>query len=553
MYTELDRRAFLQLTAKAAGILAVAGACGRGSPGAGIALDPSLPSPRPELRLPGEDYGFPSPMAYSPPAYSRMILTYDTLLWTDSAGQVVPWLASRFDRSPDGLTYTFHLRNNVRWHDGVPLTADDVVFSFDYFKAKRSILPTFLIAEPDFVASVTAPDPGVVQFQLDKPAVTWPASVAGGFPIFPRHVWSPIDDPTRAQEERFLVGTGPYRLESYSRGEGTYVYTANDDFFLGRPFVKRIELLRVGDELLALRNGDVDAAGPPASGAPVGSDVLRPFRNDEDYGIVKGPPDFPSALYWNLSKGGALADVRFRRACALAIDREDLAKRVTGGLGHPGNPGFLPPEHPYRVEVEQYAHDPGEANRLLDEAGYARRGGTGLREAPDGKPLRFKLLAIPALEAVVELVKAGLGRIGVELQVDPVNPLQIFIGQNDYEMAVLFYAGIAGDPDYMRDVYSSKVTRHFLTAKGYKDDELDELAERQLVTLDEAQRKSIVARMQQIVARDLPLLHLYYNTPFLVYRRGTFDQWSGRSIFNKHNLVTGLPSSGMAVRPVSEG
>lgn len=98
------------------------------------------------------------------------------------------------------------------------------------------------------------------------PAVTFLESVAGAVPIVPRHVWSQIEDAPRAQEPRVLVGSGPYRLESFSRGEGALLFLANDDYFLGRPYIRRVELHPVDDELTALRAGQIDAADTPPEG-----------------------------------------------------------------------------------------------------------------------------------------------------------------------------------------------------------------------------------------------------------------------------------------------
>jgi peptide/nickel transport system substrate-binding protein len=481
---------------------------------------------------------------------------YDTLLLADATGAVQPWLASRYERSPDGLSYTFELRDNVRWHDGRPLTPEDVVFSFEYFAAKRSKLPPYLIGGPQNVEGVKAVGGRRVEIRLDRPVVTFLRGAASTFPIVPKHVWAPIDDPARAQEVGVLVGTGPYRLDTYTRGEGAYLYTANDGFFLGKPFVQRLELRAVEDELNALRAGAIDAAGPPSSGAPVGRDALAPFRSDPAYGIVEGPAEFPSTLNWNLAKGGALADVRFRRACAMAIDREGLVKRVLGGMGKPGNPGFLPPDHPFHVDVEQYRFDRAGANRLLDDSGYPREGSKGMRRGPDGKPLRFTMAVIPVLSPVVELVVDALEAVGVQLDLDPVEPFQLFTNQVDYEMAVVFYGGVSGDPDYLRTVYSSKGTRGFQSARGYADPEFDNLAEKQLVTLDEGERKGLIARMQQIVARDVPVLHLYYTVPFVAFRKSVFTQWSydrGAGPYNKQLFVTGTNRGGLTVRPIKEG
>lgn len=364
----MNRRRFLGSGLGALGALAF-GACTRGSgPGSGTAG----PAGRPTVRLAAGLPSFPSPFSYFlAPGYNQMILIYDTLLLNDGTGQLLPWLVSEMPtRSEDGLVYTMQLREGVRWHDGRPLTAEDVVFTFEYFAA-QTLAPSVSV-QPRHVADVRSTGPGTVEFRLDLPIVDFDQAVAGAVPIVPRHIWSDVPDAARAQDLELLVGSGPYRLESYSQAESSYLYVANDDFFLGEPFVQRLEFVPVPNELDALLAGELDAAQPDVEG--VGADALAPFRQDDAFEVVEGPAGtgFFAGLSWSVAREGPVSDRRFRHACAMAIDRQEMVDRLLGGQGAPGNPGFFPPDHPFRVDVEQYAFDPQGANRLLEEAGYRR-------------------------------------------------------------------------------------------------------------------------------------------------------------------------------------
>jgi len=365
----MSRRGFIR-TAAAAATAVHLGGCGDASPAG-----------RGTVRLPGGTFGFPSPFAYiAGPGYLQASYIYDTLLWKDATGRLLPWLARSVQRSADGLTYTFWLRDGIRWHDGRPLTAEDVAFTFEYF-ARQSLGP-LLLAQPVNVRRAQVRGPGVVEVTLEIAAVTFLEQVAGALPIIPKHVWRSIKDAPQAQDPAVLVGCGPYKLKSYSAGEGSYLFVANDAYFLGSPFVRRIELVPVDDELVALQAGVIDAAATPPEG--VGRDALARFRPDPAFGIVRSIGDFSFPLIWNLSRGGALADVRFRRACALGLDRTAVVTRLLGGEGQAGNPGFLPPNHPLHVDVEQYAFDPRAANGLLDGAGYPRSASS--RAIPPSRP-----------------------------------------------------------------------------------------------------------------------------------------------------------------------
>ncbi|MGI8425851.1 MAG: ABC transporter substrate-binding protein, partial [Actinomycetota bacterium] len=226
-----------------------------------------------------------------------------------------------------------------------------------------------------------------------------------------------------------------------------------------------------------------------------------------------------------------------------------------GGLGEPGNPGFLPTDHPFHVKVEQYEFNRRAANRLLDEAGY-KRGAGGIRTGPDGKPLNFEMAVVPEVAPTVEVVIEQLKALGIAIKLQPVDLFLLFSGKVKTPMTLQPHGGMRGDPDFMRVVFSSRYEKRFFAPKGYTNAELDDLADRQQQTLDEGQRKQMVARMQEIVAADLPYLHLYYPRPYTVFRKEVFDQWTSAQAAgpsSKDTYVTGTKAGGTEIRPIREG
>jgi len=560
----ISRRRFLVGATGMAGAV-VLGACasdddddagGSAASDASTTTGAELPE-RPELRLPGGDSGFPSPFAYMRgPGYIQASYIYDTLVWKDSSGEVLPWLARSYQASDDGLTWTFVLRDGVSWHDGTPFTAEDVVFTFEYFRG-QTISPQVIVQPLPEIEEVVAGDDGTVEFRLASPLATFlEFGGVGSVPIVPRHIWSGIADAAMERDLAVLVGTGPYRLESYSQGEGNYLYTANDDYFLGRPFVARLENRAVGDDLSALMTGDLDVAS--VSGPR--DEVLAPFENDDTFELLDGPPgNAGTGLFWNLARGGALADVNFRRACALAIDRQDLVDRLFGGRGQPGNPGWVPPSHPFHADVEQYPFDVDEANAMLDRAGYTRPG-SGPRQGPDGQPLAFELLLANPVTPLVDLVVGSLAAIGVELgpvAIDtPTFNQRVIAGES--EMSLIGFGGMNTDhgADYLRQVYSSN-TRTTQHAQGYVNPDVDRLCQEQLVTVGPDERSEIVAQIQELIADDLPILPLAYPDNVTIFRTGSFDRWyyteggvggTVPTVNNKHAFITG-EQTGLEVRP----
>ncbi|HEX8770306.1 MAG TPA: ABC transporter substrate-binding protein [Acidimicrobiales bacterium] len=510
---------------------------------------------RPTVRTKSwESLGYPSPFTYTAgPGYWRMTYVFDTLLWKDATGKQLPWLASSYTPSPDGLVHTLNLRG-VKWDDGRPLTAGDVVFTYEYYTS-RTFTP-LLVGLPRPGIHVRPVGDKTVEFRLDKPDATFEQFVLGTMPIVPQHIWSKIDDPMGTFDKRVLISTGAYELKSHDDNLGTELYVAKDNYFMGRPFVRRIEGIDPAkdDELATLRAGACDAGGGPAEGTR--NDQLAPFVDDPSYGILRQPAGFAFPLFFNMKKGGALADLRFRRACAHAINRQDLVERLLTGNGTVGSQGWLPPSNSYHEpDVRDYPFDLAEANRLFDEAGY-RRTGDGHRTDPDGSPMRYTLhFASVVPRPLIDLVAESLRTVGIDIDLQVVDLVALF-GlklQDNFDLLVTNYPGPSGtgpngDPDMLRGVYYSKPPNPFHKATGYADPDVDRLIDAQLSTYNVEDRKRIVSQIQKKVAEDVPVVMLYYTDFIWVFKRSVFDQWyytpggigTGLpNIYNKHAFITG--------------
>jgi peptide/nickel transport system substrate-binding protein len=503
--------------------------------------------------------GYPGPYTYTGnPGYWRMSLLYDTLLWPDSTGKQLPWLAKSHEASEDGLVHTLELRD-AKFDDGRPVRAQDVKFTYDYYTGGDKAWTPLLIGVPRPGIDVRVLGERKVEFRLDRPDPLFVQHVLGSMPITPEHTFAGITDPMGTQENKVLNGSGAYRLTNRSLTQDYEAYDAKDDYYLGTPFVKRIEMVTTTDDndLNALLIGALDAGNSQTEG--VRNEALDPFREDPvKYGMVERAAGFGFPLFFNLAKGGALADLRFRRACLHAIDRKDLVDRLLTGNGVIGNPGWLPPSNAfYEPDVPQYPFDPVEAERLLDEAGYRRKGG-GLRTNPDGSPLRYNLhIAEQMNVALAELVGNGLQKVGLDIglkRIDLIGTVGLKIAST-YDLLVTPYPGPAPvgpemDPDLMRAVYHSKPSNAgtLVNAGGYENLEVNRLLDEQSATYDVEKRKRLVSQVQKLVANDLPVAMLYYAKWFFVYRRDVFDQWyytpGGFALgspdgYNKHAYIVG--------------
>jgi len=511
---------------------------------------PPSPTPAPAhvevLRLPGGGYwGHPSPFGFNRgPGYMRASLLFDTLAWRDASGQTIPWLATDWTVSNDGKTWTFNLRDGVHWQDGQPFTADDVVFTFEYGKAHPDA--GWFMVQLGEVESVEKVAENQVAIHLKRPFAPFLQTVAEALFIIPKHIWEKVDDPKAYMEPDAFIGTGAYRLVRFSKEEGTYLFEANPDFFLGEPYVRRLEFVPISDESMALLNGDI-AAFDKFGG--VNEEMLAPFRKPP-FQIKQAPGEWGMFLYFNLEKDTPLKDVRVRRAIAHAIDRQALLDRVLLGFGDKGNPGFLPPANPwYNPNVPDYPYDLEKAKALLAEAGY------------DGRPIQLAYSPdwIMASPRVVEILKAGFDAVGLKVELVTMDQATIDAAatEGNYEMLITGFGGLGGDPDQLRRMFASfSKMKGFSRARGYQNHEFDQLADAQVAMVDPAERRKAVDRMQAILAEDLPVIPLYYTARVVVYNADVFDNWYytpggfGGGVpmpYNKHQFIVGRPE-GLEIR-----
>ena len=498
------------------------------------------------LRLAGGDFGYPTPFAYvRGPGMIQTGYLFDTLLWEDSTGKPGPWLAREWSQSPDGLEWRFTIRDNVKWHDGQPLTAEDVKFSFEYITTG----PGASGASRVDLKEVVAESPTTAVIRLNTPSAVFEESVAMRVFIIPKHVWSSVTDPTKYRDPKATMGSGPYKLQSVDEAAGTYLYTANEQYFLGVPYVRRLEFVPAPDELLGLQRGEIDAA--ELSEEPAPEEQLKAFEADPRFGKLEGTGDWNLALNFNLTKGFPYNEKRFRHAVAYAINRKDMVARLLLGRGTPASVAGLAPDHEMLAPgLPTYERDVAKARSLLDELGMKDTNGDGLRESPDGTKFTQELQSSNRFTPKSpELIKEYLREVGIDVNVQVLDRAAADenAGKGNYTMTLVGYGGIAGDADGLRGRYApSRNSTSFSRAIGYTNPAFTQAASKQLTALNEAERKELVYQMQRIVAEDLPILPLYVPQRVAFFAKQAFDNWyytpgcsPCRGTRNKHMYVTG--------------
>ena len=477
------------------------------------------------LRFAGKDWGYPSPFQFYPrgPGYMQMSLLFDTLTWKDEEG-LTGLLARSWTVSPDGKTYTFVLRPGVCWHDGVALTARDVAFSVRYLREHA-----FTWADVSVVADARAVDDRTVAIELHRPHAPFLVDIAGAIPILPAHIWEKVEDPRRFGGEAAVLGSGPFKLERYSKSHGTYSYVANETYFLGRPRVDRLEYVAAGDSLLALKEGEIHALSLWASML----DAVPEFRGDPRFQVLEGPGNWMLRLVFNHADAD-LSSRDVREAFALAIDLGEIAERLRHGHVVPGSPGVLPPDSPWRnPHIPPCRPDLARARARVRAAGVGRR--------------TFTLLATPQYVREADYVASQAGRAGIAVAVKALPPTtaDALLREGRFELAIDGHGGIGGDPDVLRKQFctagggSSAGSSPISTGRtyGYANPELDELGRAQLREADPEARRAIVHKMQEIIAHDIPTVVLWHPKMAFVYRPEVLDGW----FYSPGGLAGGIP------------
>ena len=455
--------------------------------------------------------GYPTPFAgIRGPGKLLSGYIFDSLTVQDVTGAQKPWLAKSWETSPDGLTWTFHLQENARFTDGTPVTSEDVRFTFEYDLTGPGA--TALGSTVNYIDSVTAPDPATVVFTLKSQRPSFLGDIAGSssYGIVPKAIWSSVTDPVKFQGPTALIGSGPYKLQSFDLSTNSYDFVANDDFYLGKPVIKEIQIVPVADPLLALAAGEVDAASTG------NGDFVPQAQFDalsKQFKMITAQGEWNPALFFNPNRGFPYDQKAFRQGVLYALDRNDMLQRLVGGRGVPGSAGTLGPANPYlNKNLPAYNFDKGKAAALFDSIDLKDRNGDGMRDKPDGSAFKIPLSVSTEDAAESQLIKEYLRAVGLDVDINTVDQQTSDArgSSGDYEMAIQHFGGLSGDPSGLvsRFVSTSKSTA-FSRVWGYKNPAFDQIANEQASTVDDAKRHQLVDQMQAMLAEDVPNISLY--------------------------------------------
>ncbi len=302
-------------------------------------------------------------------------LMYNHLIDANARGDLTPSVALAVPSqanggiSKDGTTITYHLRRDVKWADGQPLTAHDVVFTHEAdMNAKNSVIETY---GDNLIASIAAPDPYTVRVRLKERFIPFVSYFDR--PILPAHLLEKYDSLDRVDFNDHPMGSGPYRVAEWVRGDHL-TFVRSDTYWGSRARVGKIVLKTIPDEntiILQLRSHDIDAA------SAIDPNRSALLASDPSLRLIKTPAPLFGLIIFNASDP-RLADVRVRRALAMALDRRATVTRATHGFEDPDHPGKALFDWAYDPSIGEIPYDPNAARKLLDEAGW-KPGSDGVR------------------------------------------------------------------------------------------------------------------------------------------------------------------------------
>lgn len=445
-------------------------------------------------------------------------LIYDALVKKDAHFILQPWLATSWQR-PDPLTWIFHIREGVRFHDGKPLTADDVAWSI------RSMIDGTLITAKAGpladIVSVTATGPLTVTVRTRQAEASLLFNLSDG-------LFGVVENGAGRDEGLHPVGTGPFKFVSQMQDKEV-VLDGNRNYWAGSPNIAQVRFEIVPDTITAaleMRKGSADVESNVLT-----PDMVHALRGEHRVVVESGPGAIVMYANFNV-QDPKLRDVRVRQAIAFAMDRPALIAALWGGEAKIANT-LLPIGHWAAAndsELAAYPHDVRRAVALLDAAGLL----------PDRQGVRLRLTLKTSTDETTRLVAQAMQQqvraAGIELSLRSAEFGTFYsdVTHGAFQMYMLRWIGSNEDPDFLRNVFASSSFPPKGSNRGrYSNPEVDSLLTQANAETNEATRRRDYVRVQQILARDLPSIPLWYPNNEVVHSKrvsgvhldpgGTFD------------------------------
>ncbi len=453
----------------------------------------------------------------SSPVYVVSSKIFDGLVSYDENFNLIPRLAESWEVSDDGLTITFHLREGVTFHDGEPMTSEDVAYTFMEILKQRHPRgkSTF-----QFLEAVETPDDLTAVFKFSTASPYVMRALAGAeSPIMPKHVYDGTDV-MKNPANTAPIGTGPFKFGEYERGSHI-ILTRNENYWDGdKPYLDQLVIRLISDSAsraAALESGEVQYGAQYV--IPL-SDVARMDANPQLEVSTDGWGYNTSVNYMDFNlRRDQWQDVRVRQAIVHAIDKDFLVDNVWHGFATPADGPITNRQADFHTtDVPHYDFDLDKAAALLDEAGYPVK--------EDGKRFSMTIDYSPSGDTysqTAEILKQNLAKIGVEATLraaDGPTYVRRIWTDNDFDVNIFAASNIA-DPviGLHRFYWSDNIKKGvaYSNGAGYASEEMDEILEAAQVEVNLEKRKELYKKMQQLAMTDLSTYPIVYINWFSVY------------------------------------
>jgi len=465
-----------------------------------------------------------------------------------------PFIAKSWTISEDGLTVTFKLRDNVHFSDGSPLTADDVVFTYNWIMNPQVAAPrdrSYL----DKITSVQKDDDYTVIFKLSENYFKG-FEICAGMSILSKKFYGQFTPEQFNELPGLLFGSGPYKLSvdptQWKPGEGKIELVRNDKYWGVQPAYDRMVYREITDATareVAFRNGEIDRYGPTPEQylrLKEDKDLLRDSDLYE-YEAITGGYRY---VAWNQMLDGKptlFADKRVRQALTMLTNREQMCRTLMVGLATPTTGPFHRLGNQYSKDVELWPYDPDRAIALLKEAGFSDRDGDGVIESADGTPFKFKLIYPSSsinYQQMAFFLKDAYARAGIVLEPDPLEWTIMIqrIDNRKFDAMTLGWSGtIEGDPNQI--FHSKAIDDGGDNYIHYINKDLDKAIDEARVTMDEDKRMGLWHKVHEYLHEDQPYTFLW-TTRAVVF--------VNKRIHNVQQLKLGLNSTNEWFVPLAQ-
>jgi peptide/nickel transport system substrate-binding protein len=441
-------------------------------------------------------------------------LLFNGLTDTDASGTVEPELATGWDISDDKRHYTFFLRDDVLWHDGVPFSAEDIAFTIGVVQdlAFNGNLPALELWR---TVEVEVLEPTTIRFTLSEEVTPFaPFLSFTSFGILPRHLLEgiPVAELANADFSHSPIGTGPWRIVP---NQGAQIVLEPNPAYFGKPPILERLILRFYDDLpttiQALNDGQVMGV------AEVEAQDLPKLLEDPSLALYSSLRSGYTAIFCNL-RNPLFQSQPVREALLLGLDRQGIINEVLNGQGIVAHSFLMPTHWAYEPSLPRYTYQPDEASELLEQEGWIDRDDDGYRDKK-GKPFEFTVLTIgsdPELVTIVEEVTHQWGQLGLNAKariVASATELRDYLKKREFDLFILTTpaTGLPSDPDFYPLWHSTQMAEAGgQNYTSFASDEADLLLTEGRFTVDMATRRAIYSDFQTILARELPAFPLYH-------------------------------------------